>query len=107
MSCYVINVTHLIFLYNQAMMAEVSTSGKTTLFTSNIALDNKLLVKSDICRTSPVERTCLSATNTSVALGIQAKASLRNNCVGGAVIMPKVPDELLIVVYQSRKLRTP
>jgi hypothetical protein len=37
MSCYVINVTHLIFLYNQAMMAEVSTSGKTTLFTSNTA----------------------------------------------------------------------
>jgi hypothetical protein len=28
-------MTHLIFLYNQAMMAEVSTSGKTTLFTSN------------------------------------------------------------------------
>lgn len=73
----------------------------------SVALDNKLLVKSDICRTSPVERTCLSATNTFVALGIQAKASLRNNCVGGAVIMPKVSDELLIVVYQSRKLRTP
>lgn len=34
----------------------------------SVALDNKLLVKSDICRTSPVERTCLSATNTSVAL---------------------------------------